>query len=97
MKLTEWAVTEDAYGVYKTRTNEHGIEEKLVEYKQKYWDENPPKEDEPQPPTIEEQLADRDRQIIELKKMQNVTGTAVSEISTTLQELIEYTMEMGNM
>lgn len=50
----------------------------------------------PKPPTLEEQLADKDRQIIELMKMQNVTDSTVSEISATLQELIELTLEMGN-
>lgn len=60
-------------------------------------------EDRPTPPTqtpstpsVEEQLAERDKEIIELKKMQNVTGTVISEMSTTLQELIEFSMGMGN-
>lgn len=49
------------------------------------------------PIPIEDQLAEKDRQVVEIKKNQSVTDTTVSEISTTLQELIEYTMEMGNM
>ena len=48
------------------------------------------------PIPIEDQFAEKDRQILELKKNQNVTDTVVSEINTTLQELIELTLEMGN-
>lgn len=96
MEYTEWVTTEDEYEIYKKRKNEFGIEETLTEYKQKWYDENPPQEPEPQPPTLEEQLAERDKQIIELKKMQSVTSTVVSEISSTLQELIEITLETGN-
>lgn len=53
MEWSEWEITEDDYGVYKNRTNELGIIEKLTEYKQKYWDENPPVESETQPTETE--------------------------------------------
>jgi len=53
MEWSEWKEWEDDYGNYKSRTNEHGIEEKVVEYKQKYWDENPPAVPEPQPTETE--------------------------------------------
>ena len=54
---TEWVTTEDEYGVYKTRTNEHGITERLVvERTQKWYDENPSKEPEPLPPTDAERM-----------------------------------------
>lgn len=52
----EWEEWEDEYGIYKTRTNEFGITETITEYKQKYWDENPPQEPVPQPPTDIEKL-----------------------------------------
>lgn len=55
--LIEWEEIEDEYGIYKTRTNEFGIVEKLTTYKQRWYDENPPQEPTPQPPTVEEQLA----------------------------------------
>lgn len=54
----EWAVTEDEYGVYKTRTNSLGIIEKLTKYKQKWYDENPQNEVGPQPPSETELLTD---------------------------------------
>ena len=57
MSEIKWTITEDEYGIYKTHTNELGIVETVTEYKQKYWDENPPKEPEPQPPTAEEKIA----------------------------------------
>lgn len=95
-KETAWVTTEDEYGYYKRRINKHGLVEELITRKQKWIDENPPAKPELKPIPIEDLLAEKDRQIIELKKMQSVTDTTVSEISTTLQELIEYTMEMGN-
>lgn len=83
-------------------TNENGTYEVidgilyLKEPSQKWIDEKQAAESVPKPIPIEDLLAEKDRQIIELKKMQNVTDTTVSEISSTLQELIEITLEMGN-
>lgn len=58
MVWSEWKVWEDEYGKYKSRTNEHGIEEKIVEHKQKYWDENPTVEPDTPQPTETELLMD---------------------------------------
>lgn len=55
----EWILKEDDYGKYKERTNSFGIIEKLViERTQKWHDENPPHELEPQPSTETELLMD---------------------------------------
>lgn len=43
-----------------------------------------------------EKLIQQEEKIIEIKKTQSVTSAVVSEISTTLQDLIEMTTEMGN-
>lgn|GEM_PF-1170962 len=43
-----------------------------------------------------EKLTQQELKITDLKKIQNVTSTTVSEISTTLQELIELSLETGN-
>lgn len=48
-----WEITEDEYGTYKTRTNEHGVIEKLIVYKKKWHDENPPIEIRPQQTELE--------------------------------------------
>lgn len=52
----EWIITEDEYGIYKSRTNEFGITEILTTRKQKWIDENPTIEPEPQPLTIEDRV-----------------------------------------
>lgn len=52
----EWTTTEDEYGIYKTRTNEHGITETLTTRKQKWVDENPPQESEPLPVPLEKRV-----------------------------------------
>lgn len=63
----EWNYFEDEYGKYKKRINKFGLMEVFtIERKQKWHDENPPVELEPQPPTLEEQLAEKDRQIAAL-------------------------------
>lgn len=51
MSNLEWQVIENEYYIQKTRTNEFGVIETLTEYKQKWRDENPPVELEPQPPS----------------------------------------------
>lgn len=54
---TKWVETEDSYGKYKERTNELGIKEVVVVSRtQKWHDENPIKQPEPQPPTDMELL-----------------------------------------
>lgn len=58
MKWSEWEITEDEYGIYKTRINELGITEKFTEHKQRWYDENPPVEIDSQPPTETELLTD---------------------------------------
>jgi len=52
-------------------------------------------EPEPQPPTLEEQLAERDRQIIELKAEQILTGEVVERNGIQQQELLELLIDMG--
>lgn len=50
---------------------------------------------QPKPPTIEEQLAKKDEQILELKEKQVATNRAVDETSTTVQQLLELLDEQG--
>ena len=49
----------------------------------------------PQAPTLEEQLAERDKQIIELKAKQILTEQLVEYNSTQQQELLELLIDMG--
>lgn len=48
------------------------------------------------PPSLDEQLAEKDKQIVELKKLQSVTSAFLSELNETQQDMIELIMEMGN-
>lgn len=47
------------------------------------------------PPTIEEQLAKKDEQILELKQQQVAMNRTVETNSTSQQELIELLIDMG--
>ncbi|MEK5148755.1 XkdW family protein [Psychrobacillus sp. FSL K6-4615] len=84
----EWVTTEDEYGIYKTRTNELGITETVTEYKQKYWDENPPQEPEPKPPSETDILAE------ELVKMKFENMQKDNVISTFGEEITKLKLEM---
>lgn len=92
----EWETKEDEYGAYKQRENALGIVETLVVSRtQKWHDENPPGQPIPQPPTLEEQLAEKDSQILKLKEEQFKTHQMTIQNGTTQQELIELLMDMG--
>ena len=57
--MIEWEYFEDEYGTYKKRINEAGLtEEFTLTRTQKWHDENPPQEPEPQPPSETELLTD---------------------------------------
>lgn len=49
----------------------------------------------PQPPTIEEQLAEKDAQILELKAKQIATNKLVAESNAAQQDLLELLIDMG--
>lgn len=53
MSSFEWVTTEDEYGIYKTRTNEFGIIEKLTTYKKKWYDNHPTAPELPEPSETE--------------------------------------------
>ncbi|MCK1999387.1 hypothetical protein MPH47_19520 [Psychrobacillus psychrodurans] len=86
----EWEEWEDEYGVYKSRTNELGIIETLTEYKQKYWDENPPKEPELQPPT-EIELLQQENLVLQLALAETIEKQETDKINNqiALAELVE--------
>jgi len=50
---------------------------------------------EPKSPTIEEQLAEKDKQIIELNKMHSVTNQLVIENNAAQLDLLELLLELG--
>lgn len=50
---------------------------------------------EPSPPTIEEQLAEKDAQILKLKEEQFITQQLTMENTASQQELIELLIELG--
>ncbi|WP_313893845.1 hypothetical protein [Psychrobacillus sp.] len=54
----DWVTTEDEYGIYQTRTNEHGIVEEKITRKQKWYDENPTEPEVLPEPTETEMMMD---------------------------------------
>ena len=81
--------------VNKTFTHEYTIQKgKIV-----FGAEKPIPETVPQPPSLEEQLAEqlaeRDRQIIELKEKQTLTSEIVEINGLQQQELLELLIDMG--
>lgn len=81
----EWTTTEDEYGIYKTRTNEHGITETLTTRKQKWVDENPPQEPEPQPPT-EIEILQQENAMLQMSMMEMTMYAASQDERLQTQE-----------
>lgn len=85
MSEIEWTITEDEYGIYKTRTSEVGILETVTEYKQKYWDENPPAVPEPQPPT-EIEILQQENAMLQMSMMEMTMYAASQDERLQTQE-----------
>lgn len=99
MTQSEWEITEDEYGVYWKMTNEFGIEVTLVEYKQKWKDENPPIESDPQPPTLEEKLEalEQEKLYLQLALAESIEKQEIDKVNNqlALAELVETLIMKG--
>lgn len=90
MDPTEWVITEDEYGIYKKRTNEMGLEEELIERKQKWYEENPPLETEPQPQS-EIEILKQENAILQLALAETIEKQELNQVQNqvALAEVIE--------
>ena len=88
MEEIEWTITEDEYGIYKIRTNIFGVVEEEITRKQKWYDENPPQEPEPQPPSETDILAE---ELVKMK-FENMQKDAV--ISTFGEEITKLKLDL---
>lgn len=82
---------EDAETINLIFTHEYRIENNEIVF----GDEKVIPEPEPQPPSIEEQLAEKDKQIVELKEKQLITSEIVEINGLQQQELLELLIDMG--
>lgn len=88
MSVFEWETKEDEYRVIKERTNSFGIKESLINYKQKYIDENPSVEPELEPPSQTDVLAE---ELVKMK-FENMQKDAV--ISTFGEEITKLKLDL---
>lgn len=96
MNPTDWTITEDEYGIYKKRTNEMGLVEELIDRKQKWYDENPPLETEPQPPSEIEMLK-QENAILQLALAETIEKQEIDQVhnQVALAEVIESLIAKG--
>lgn len=89
---TEWEIVENEYKIYKHRINEHGVgEEETIEYKQKWHDENPIIDLEPNPPSdtdiIAGELVKMKLENMQKDKLINTLGEELTKIKLEIMTL----------